>query len=67
MGRTLDRPPPDIPNDLERPEVIAAELKIARKTLDNMRTRGEGPPYVRILRAVRYSRSEVAEWIANQR
>lgn len=65
MGDTFDTPLLDIPDDLERPEVIAAELKLSPKTLANQRSRGGGPPWVLVNpRTVRYSRRQVAEYIA---
>lgn len=40
----------------------AALLKIATKTLGNLRRRGEGPPCVRIARMVRYYPDALEEW-----
>jgi predicted DNA-binding transcriptional regulator AlpA len=58
--------PTTIALDLVRTEIMAEELGWAKKTLDNRRSRGEGPPYVRVGRSVRYSRQAVAEWLASQ-
>jgi len=66
MGSTTNTPLTDIPDDLERPEVIAALLKITAKTLMGQRNKGIGPPYVVINRTVRYSRRAVAEWLEAQ-
>ena len=53
-------------SDLMRPEDLAAEWLISPKTLANLRSRGEGPPYVRVLGSIRYSRRECADWLAAQ-
>ena len=51
-------------SDLMKPEALAAEWLISTKTLANLRSRGEGPPFVRVLGSIRYSRQECAEWLA---
>lgn len=51
---------PDLVTEVE----IAPVVGLSPKTLSNMRSRGEGPPYVRISgRAIRYSRRAVDAWI----
>lgn len=53
--------------DLVPPDEIAAMLGLTAKTLENMRGRREGPPYVRVSnRAIRYSRHAVAAWLAER-
>jgi hypothetical protein len=52
--------------DLMKPEQLAAEWQVAPKTLANLRSRREGPPYVRVLGVIRYSRRAVDEWLAKQ-
>jgi predicted DNA-binding transcriptional regulator AlpA len=40
---------------------------LTEKALSNMRSRGEGPPYIRVSRsAIRYSRKAVAAWLAER-
>ena len=41
---------------------VAARLGISRSYLDQARVRGDGPPFVRIGRAVRYRWSAVVAW-----
>ncbi|WP_299436766.1 helix-turn-helix domain-containing protein [uncultured Rhodospira sp.] len=41
---------------------VAARLGISRSYLDQARVRGDGPPFVRIGRAVRYRWGAVIEW-----
>jgi Helix-turn-helix domain len=54
------------PTDLMKPEQLAAEWQVSPKTLANLRSRREGPPYVRVLGVIRYSRRAVNEWLAAQ-
>jgi predicted DNA-binding transcriptional regulator AlpA len=58
----MSYPRPDLIKDSE----LSAEWQISTKTLANKRSRGEGPPFVRIGRTIRYSRSACAEWLAAQ-
>lgn len=41
---------------------VAARLGISRSYLDQARMRGDGPPFMRIGRAVRYRWGAVIEW-----
>lgn len=41
----------------------AARLNVSRRTLQAWRVRGEGPPFVKLGRAVRYSPADVDHWI----
>ena len=52
--------------DLLTPRQLADELQVSAKTLANQRSRREGPPYVKVGGAVRYSRAAVAQWLAAQ-
>jgi hypothetical protein len=52
--------------DLMKPEQLAAEWQLTRRTLDNWRYLGVGPPYVKLNGAVRYSRKACARWLAEQ-
>jgi len=53
--------------DLMKPEQLAAEWQVSTKTLANKRASGGGgPPYVRVLGGIRYSRRAVSEWLAEQ-
>jgi predicted DNA-binding transcriptional regulator AlpA len=46
---------------------VSALIGRARPTLQKDRLRGDGIPFVRIGRLVRYRRSDVERWFANQR
>jgi predicted DNA-binding transcriptional regulator AlpA len=53
--------------DLLTEAETAPVVRLSPKTLANMRSRGEGPPYVRISnRAIRYSRRQVERWVADR-
>ena len=52
--------------DLMKPEQLAAEWQVSTKTLANKRASGGGPPYVRVLGGIRYSRRAVSEWLAER-
>lgn len=45
----------------------AAQCGLAVRTLQNWRTRGEGPTFYKMGRAVRYSSDEIAQWVEQQR
>jgi predicted DNA-binding transcriptional regulator AlpA len=55
-------PPPDKPTFLRTPEA-AARLGLAPGTLDKMRVRGDGPPYMRLTpRSVIYAVDALDAW-----
>ena len=41
----------------------AKRLKLAPETLRNMRWRGDGPPFLKLGRTVRYRLSDLADWL----
>lgn len=53
-------------SDLMKPETLAELWLVSPKTLANLRSMGEGPPFVRVLGSIRYSRRACAEWLAEQ-
>ena len=53
------------------PEVLttaeaAAYLRCSPKTLNTWRSRGGGPPFVKVGAAVRYRRSTLDQWLADR-
>ncbi|WP_373508280.1 helix-turn-helix domain-containing protein [Thiocapsa sp.] len=44
----------------------AARLSVSVRTLQAWRTRGEGPPYIKAGRAVRYDPRRTDEWLATK-
>ena len=45
------------------PEDLAERLGNTPDTLANWRWRGDGPPYVRVGRRIRYRLTDLAEWL----
>jgi excisionase family DNA binding protein len=54
------------PEPLLTPAEAAAYLRLEEHTLANWCWRGEGPPYVRIDRRVRYRREDLEAWVQAQ-
>ena len=52
--------------DLMREQETAELLGLNPGTLRNMRSRREGPPYIRVGRSIRYSRSAMRKWLDEQ-
>jgi excisionase family DNA binding protein len=57
--------------DFNAPEFLMTEelanlLRLSDRTLEQLRKRNEGPPYLRFGRRIVYSRQAVAEWLATQ-
>jgi predicted DNA-binding transcriptional regulator AlpA len=45
----------------------AALLNVSRSFMNKARLAGDGPAFLRLGRAVRYSRADLAEWLAKNR
>jgi predicted DNA-binding transcriptional regulator AlpA len=45
---------------------VARELGLSVKTMSNWRNRDQGPPYVKLNRAVRYRRTDLDAWIESR-
>ena len=61
-------------SERERPWITTAEaselleqlgLPVSVRTLERMRATGDGPPYQRVTRQIRYHRGRLAEWVAS--
>ncbi len=59
MIDTTLQPAATLAPPLMREGELAARWKISPKTLQNMRVSGEGPPFVKLGRAVRYATSDI--------
>jgi predicted DNA-binding transcriptional regulator AlpA len=57
----MDIRPDDV---LLTPALVAQRFGLHTGTLNNWRSRGFGPSYVRLGRRVRYPEREVARWLA---
>lgn len=52
--------------ELLTPKELSEELKLALSTIYGWRTRGGGPPAVRVGGRLRYQRGDVDRWLAAQ-
>lgn len=44
---------------------VAKQLQVTAWTLQNWRSRGQGPKYVKLGRIVRYRQTDIDNWIEN--
>lgn len=51
-------------NELLNTDALAAELGLAPITLRKLRMRGDGPPFVKVGRSVRYRADDVRAWLS---
>jgi predicted DNA-binding transcriptional regulator AlpA len=57
---------PRMADELLTTEELAGRLKVSIAAIESWRSSGEGPPYVRVVKAVRYRLSDVDKWIEEQ-
>jgi predicted DNA-binding transcriptional regulator AlpA len=48
------------------PKEAATLLKLSRSWLDKARMRGDGPPYIRIGRSIRYAEAALIQWMKSR-
>lgn len=48
-------------------EELSALIRVKPDTLERWRMRKQGPPYIKLGKLVRYSRSDVAKWVQSGR
>jgi excisionase family DNA binding protein len=48
------------------PKEAAARLKVSDSWLAKARMRGDGPPYIKVGRAIRYSEAAVIQWMKSR-
>lgn len=46
---------------------LARRLGVTVRTLERWRTEGEGPPFLKVGRGVRYDEADLAAWLAERR
>lgn len=51
------------PNPLLDVKSLAGYLRVSKRTLENLLTRGEGPPYLRLGRQRRWRHADVEVWL----
>ena len=67
---TLHSSPPQkpagIPLNLLSPKETAKLLKVSLSWLAKARMRGDGPPYIRVGRSIRYTESALLQWLKSR-
>ena len=56
----------EIPDVLLKPKHAAAFLKLSLSWLAKARQRGDGPPYIKLGKSVRYSKSALFVWLKSR-
>lgn len=56
-----------VPRAFLNTEEAAHYLSLSTYQLEIWRSQGDGPPYMKLARAVRYSRADLDEWMAARR
>ncbi|MGD0276250.1 MAG: helix-turn-helix domain-containing protein [Syntrophales bacterium] len=46
---------------------VGKMLSLAKTTLEHMRLKGDGPPYIQVGRSIRYPLSSIYGWMTKQR
>ena len=64
-GPTSHKPAPAISN-LLTPKEAAVLLKVSVSWLAKARMRGDGPPYIKVGRSIRYSEAAVIQWMKSR-
>lgn len=54
-----------VPDILDTAEA-AEYTRLSKPTLERLRLTGEGPPYVKLKKSVRYRRADLDEWLASR-
>jgi len=68
MGTTKQTEPASEALDgLMRADPAAKDLRISRRTLDDLRKRNAGPPYFTIGGKIYYSKSDLRAWVLARR
>jgi len=52
--------------DILNTKEVAAYVRLGRQTIEHMRLTGNGPPFTKFGRAVRYRRSDIDAWIESR-
>ena len=53
------------PDILDTPEA-ASYIRLSKPTLERLRLTGDGPPYAKLGKAVRYRRTDLDAWLASR-
>ena len=60
---SLSTPTPNLDLLFAHPLVIAREIGISRRRLDELAARGVGPPRIRVGKRILYNRESVRRWL----
>ena len=66
LGSPAPQKPAGIPLNLLSPKEAARLLKVSVSWLAKARMRGDGPPYIRIGRSIRYSEAALLQWLKSR-
>jgi predicted DNA-binding transcriptional regulator AlpA len=65
-AKSPSQKPPTAIAALRTPKEAAQFLKLSTSWLAKARMRGDGPPYIRIGRSIRYSEAAVLQWMKSR-
>jgi excisionase family DNA binding protein len=65
-GSTARQNPAGVPLNLLSPKEAAKVLKVSLSWLAKARMNGDGPPYIRIGRSIRYSEAALLQWLKSR-
>lgn len=63
MTQPTPAPIQTLPRPLATPQDVATFLQIDRDRLSQMRSKGDGPPFIKLGRDVRYRWRDVTDWL----
>ena len=66
LGSPAPQKPAGILLNLMSPKEAAKQLKVSNSWLAKARMRGDGPPYIRIGRSIRYSEAALQQWLKSR-
>lgn len=65
-SKTLAAKPPTVIATLMTPKDAAEILKVSLSWLAKARMRGDGPPYIRVGRSIRYAEAALIQWMKSR-
>ena len=66
INSAVPQKPARIPLNLLCPNDAARMLKVSLSWLAKARMRGDGPPYIRVGRSIRYSEAALLQWLKSR-
>jgi len=67
-NQTLRRPSTEtsLVEEMLTAKEVATEMKISTSWLAKRRMDGDGPPYIKVGRSIRYMRTEIMQWMRSR-